>query len=61
MTFNKKYLNCPNCGAVITGKKCEYCGTVFDSTEEKSDCIKFGMSFEEAVEAFSRFSKIIGG
>lgn len=22
--------NCPNCGAVITGDKCEYCGTVFD-------------------------------
>lgn len=23
--------NCPNCGAVRTGDKCEYCGTVFDS------------------------------
>jgi len=22
-------LNCPNCGAVITGDKCEYCGTIF--------------------------------
>lgn len=22
--------NCPNCGAVITGPKCEYCGTVFN-------------------------------
>ena len=21
--------NCPNCGAPITGDKCEYCGTVF--------------------------------
>lgn len=21
--------NCPNCGAPITGNKCEYCGTVF--------------------------------
>lgn len=21
--------NCPNCGAVITGDKCEYCGTLF--------------------------------
>lgn len=21
--------NCPNCGAVITGPKCEYCRTVF--------------------------------
>ena len=24
-----KGLNCPNCGAVITGSKCEYCGTRF--------------------------------
>lgn len=22
-------LNCPNCGAPITGTKCEYCGTMF--------------------------------
>ena len=26
---NKKRLNCPNCGAPITGIKCEYCGTQF--------------------------------
>lgn len=24
-----KNLNCPNCGAPITGFKCEYCGTQF--------------------------------
>lgn len=24
-----KQTNCPNCGAVITGVKCEYCGTNF--------------------------------
>lgn len=24
-----KRTNCPNCGAVITGLKCEYCGTNF--------------------------------
>ena len=22
--------NCPNCGAPITGPRCEYCGTVFE-------------------------------
>ncbi len=22
-------INCPNCGAPITGDKCEYCGTMF--------------------------------
>lgn len=25
----RKKLNCPNCGAPITGIKCEYCGTQF--------------------------------
>ena len=28
-----KVLNCPNCGAPITGCKCEYCGTVFKEEE----------------------------
>ena len=27
--------NCPNCGASITGSKCEYCGTVFDNAQER--------------------------
>lgn len=26
---DQKYLNCPNCGAPVTGEKCQYCGTVF--------------------------------
>ena len=25
----RELLNCPNCGAAITGVKCEYCGTLF--------------------------------
>ena len=25
-----RLLNCPNCGAPVTGQKCEYCGTRFD-------------------------------
>ena len=29
-----RHTNCPNCGAVITGNRCEYCGTLFyDLTE----------------------------
>lgn len=24
-----RLMNCPNCGAPITGARCEYCGTVF--------------------------------
>lgn len=27
---NNKQTNCPNCGAIITGMKCEYCGTDFE-------------------------------
>lgn len=26
--------NCPNCGAPITGAKCEYCGTIFNARED---------------------------
>lgn len=30
--------NCPNCGAPITGYRCEYCETVFDiSTQSHLD------------------------
>ncbi len=33
----RKQLNCPNCGAPITGDRCEYCGTQFiDCTTVKS-------------------------
>lgn len=31
---DKHLYNCPNCGAPITGDKCEYCGTVFMDREE---------------------------
>lgn len=26
----ERFGNCPNCGAPVTGNKCEYCGTVFN-------------------------------
>lgn len=29
MSKKGKQLNCPNCGAPITGDRCEYCGTLF--------------------------------
>ena len=32
-----KRTNCPNCGAPITGIKCEYCGTLFYDFAEISD------------------------
>ncbi len=33
----RKQLNCPNCGAPITGDRCEYCGTQFiDCTTVKN-------------------------
>ena len=27
-----KSTNCPNCGAVITSSRCEYCGTDFEQS-----------------------------
>lgn len=32
----KRFGNCPNCGAPITGDSCEYCGTVFVEEIENS-------------------------
>ena len=32
MNKEYKFTNCPNCGAVITSEKCEYCGTHFNIT-----------------------------
>ena len=30
-----KETNCPNCGAVISGSICEYCGTIFPANIDK--------------------------
>ena len=32
--------NCPNCGAPITGDRCEYCGTVFRKEKQESKRIE---------------------
>lgn len=31
--------NCPNCGAPITGPKCEYCGTIFGHRLTQSESL----------------------
>ena len=31
----KELLNCPNCGAPITGPRCEYCGTAFEEVKRQ--------------------------
>ena len=28
-------MNCPNCGAIVKGDTCEYCGTVFRKPQEE--------------------------
>ena len=35
--FREELLNCPNCGAPITGDRCEYCGTQFIDCTVKKD------------------------
>ena len=37
--MKNEILNCPNCGAVRTGAKCEYCGTVFELEEEQLETV----------------------
>ena len=32
--------NCKNCGAVLTGAKCEYCGTVYEE-ERPAETVNF--------------------
>lgn len=34
MKIVKDLLNCPNCGAPISGSKCEYCGTWFKAQND---------------------------
>ena len=36
----KKSTHCPNCGAVITGGKCEYCGTDFEQSMIWGRCVE---------------------
>lgn len=33
--MKQKTYSCPNCGAPITGCRCEYCGTVFRISKDK--------------------------
>ena len=57
--------NCPNCGAVITGHTCEYCGTVFNSEDvsnivSKMEILRQQMFTEKlyrsAIEAMRKYS-----
>lgn len=45
----KNMTNCPNCGAVITGDKCEYCGTVFRRKEDNINILLDGRAIARAV------------
>ena len=50
--------NCHNCGAVITGPTCEYCGTRFEFEpvkEPENLEFKVGISASEAQLAFYEF------
>ncbi len=45
VTFKKEYSEenfqkCPNCGAIVSGKKCDYCRTTIKDTEFKISAIK---------------------
>lgn len=57
--------NCKNCGAILTGNLCEYCGTRYDIIFDEKINVEvntsgFGITMEEAVEAFNNFAKITG-
>ncbi len=39
----KRPTNCPNCGAPLSGSKCEYCGTVFEMEPMRIEVVRPGM------------------
>jgi len=46
-----KQTNCPNCGATITGPRCEYCGTAFEDYKVITKIT--GADGEKIVEEYS--------
>ena len=43
--------NCPNCGAVITGYRCEYCDTVFsESLVEEDELCKLVHDYSKGLD-----------
>ena len=51
--------NCPNCGAPITGDRCEYCGTVFRKEKQESKRIADDDLADALRSAFKRNDAII--
>lgn len=43
--------NCPNCGAVVTGPTCEYCGTRFRRSRAVEDIIQENQLLLAKIEA----------
>ena len=41
--------NCKNCGAILTGNKCEYCGTVYGDNQEPEVYLDLGFKFTPEV------------
>ena len=57
-------MNCPNCGAVINGSKCEYCGTIFNNSKElnvKINMIGDGEAMFRAVQQMARTYRTADG
>jgi hypothetical protein len=59
--------NCPNCGAPITSRQCEYCGTIFRNVTDDYEILQFKidalnkseeikMFYEEALTAMRRYA-----
>lgn len=47
--------NCKNCGAVLKGSVCEYCGTVYNDTPKVD--IKLGMITPDEMYKAMQFSR----
>lgn len=56
----KNMTNCPNCGAVITGDKCEYCGTVFNIKHDYDEVFTARDSMGNIVTQYIKYTDILG-
>lgn len=56
--------NCPNCGAPLTGCRCEYCGTVDPATEAEIQRLRAKITelrlHDQQRQAFDYFVSVVG-
>lgn len=53
-------MNCPNCGAVVRGNMCEYCGTAFNRHEPLNVQIEMQCDMEQIFRVMQSYREANG-